>query len=207
MFSAPRGVMNSVKPKLKKDNNINTPKESKTSIAASFYNLEAEGIHILSGPPGKPKAIKDLITCNSCTLEWTEPEYRGFHPIQCYYVHYRSVTDPPGRRKTIKTYNSNTSFEIRKFPRNRTPFIFKLQAVSEIGAGIESETSDPTDLMKLPLAADKSMNGDYPSQPGKPRALIMTELNWNGPNQNRVLTRSPLTLSSTAPLMIHINTG
>ena len=182
IFSAPKGVMSSVKPKLK---NISTPTQS--SIGASFANLEAEGIHILSGPPGKPKAINDLITGNSITLEWTEPEYQGIHPIQYYYVHYRSVTDPPGRWKTIKTYNSNTSFEIRKLPRNRTSFLFKLQAVSEIGAGIESETSDPTDLMKLPLAADKSMNGDYPSQPGKPRALYVThdciELEWTKPEQ------------------------
>ena len=184
IFSAPRSVMNFVKPKLK---NISAPTQS--SIGASFAALEAEGIHMLSGPPGKPKAIKDLITYDSITLEWTEPEYEAFSPTQCYYVHYRSVTDQLGRWKTIRTSNSGTAFEIRKLPRNRTPFIFKLQAISEIGTGIESKYSDPIDLMRLPFAPDhdEPMNGDYPSKPGKPQALKIThesiELEWMKPEQ------------------------
>ena len=180
-FSAPRSVMNSVKQMIT-NTDSSVPVES--IVSANFTDLEAEGIHILSGPPGKPKAIKDMVTYDAITLEWSEPECKDFYPVQCYYVHYRSVADPPRRWTTIITENSNTQFEIGKLPQNKIPFIFKLQAVSEIGIGLESEYSDPIHLMKLPFVP---MNGDYPSKPGKPRTLNVThnsiELEWTKPEQ------------------------
>ena len=186
IFSVPRSVMNLLKPKLK---NINISAPTESSIAANFSNLESEGIYILSGPPGKPKAVKDSVTDNSITLEWAEPEYQGFHLIQCYNVHFRSITDPPGRWRTIRTKTSNTTLEMRKLPNNKMPFIFRLQAVNEIGTGIESENSDPINLMKLTvsLSSEKLIEGNYPSQPGKPQALNVThdsiELEWTKPEQ------------------------
>ena len=136
IYSAPRGVMDSVDSKL---TNADISEPIVLNIGKRLADLEAEGIQSLSGPPGKPKAIKDLITNDAITLDWCEPDYRGFHPIQCYYIHYRSVNDSPRRWKTIITNDPGTQFEIKKLPSNRTPFIFKLQAVSEIGIGLESK--------------------------------------------------------------------
>ena len=66
-FAAPRVVMETVKPQL----DINTPTEF--TMCSRFANLEASGIHIMCGPPGKPYVTK--VTKDSIGLQWTKPEY------------------------------------------------------------------------------------------------------------------------------------
>lgn len=53
---------------------------------SGLLNLEAEGIYILCGPPGKP--IPTSITNDSISLKWEKPEYQGYHSHSHYCIFY-----------------------------------------------------------------------------------------------------------------------
>ena len=79
--------------------------------------------------------------------------------------------------------------EIEKLPQHRTSFIFKVQAVSDIGSGVESKNSDPIyfPYTCAKKSSSKDWNSNLPSKPGKPRALNVLgdsiELEWTKPKE------------------------
>ena len=119
---------------------------SKPNLNSRFCSLERSGIHIKCGPPGKPFAAQ--VTCASVNLQWTQPEYQGFHPILYYCVHYRSDTDPPELSRAIQTDDSKKIIEIGRLSSEKSPFIFRVRGINKVGAGIESEPSDLIYLLK-----------------------------------------------------------
>ena len=172
-FSIPRSIMNTLEPQLKLH----------SEFKKSFADLESSGIHVLCGPPGKPYAT--TIALDSVTFQWTKPEFEGFYPLQHYFILYRSDMDPPTRWRILQTKCPTEKWEIKQLPQNRSPFFFKVQAVSDIGAGLQSESSDPIDLVKPSESKKSSWNTNIPSKPGKPRAFNATHdtihLEWIKP--------------------------
>ena len=172
-FSISSVVLN----KVKEQHSIKTLTE-----LPGFAELEAANIHILCGPPGKPYAIN--VTSNSIRIQWSKPEYQGFHPIQYYSVLYQPFRGPPIKWRTVHSKASVEILEIGGLPQNESPFIFRVQAVNEIGTGVLSEISDPIDLMQ-PILTE--VFGDIPSKPGKPQALSIThdsvQLEWAKPEK------------------------
>ena len=165
-FSAPKSAMDTVKTQLN------------TTSCGGFANLEDEGIHILCGPPGKPYPTN--INYNSVNLEWSRPEYQGFHPLHHYVIRYRLDTDPQESWRAVNSKEYKESAKIFSLPRTNVAFIFKVQAVNEIGSGIESEESDPIYLLKTDTQEQTLF-----SQPGKPTFSNITydtiELQWTEP--------------------------
>ena len=131
-FSAPRDVIDMMKTQLRSS----APTESGNGSSASLANLEKIGIHLLCGPPGKPHVFK--ATGTSVSLQWSKPEYRGFHPIQYYLVHCQLVNNPNTNLDTLQTRGEKPIVEIMNLPQNGT-LIIKVQAVTTIGHGIESD--------------------------------------------------------------------
>ena len=145
---------------------------------SDFTTLESEGIHILCGPPGKPY-VSD-VTADSIQLQWKKPKYQGPQQIQHYCVQYISLNDPSAGWKTVLSDGFAESLKIVGLSYNQSPFVFKLQAVNAIGAGIQSERSDPIHL------SIKRSNLNI-GKPGKPRALNVThdsiQLDWTKPEK------------------------
>lgn len=145
-----------------------------------FAALESDGIHILCGSPGKPFATD--ITNDSIQLQWKQPEYLG--QIEYYRVHYISLNDPSAGWKSIQSNGFVETLEIGGLSQNQSPFIFKVQAVNAIGAGIQSEKSDPIHLRSLSMKRSNLNIG----KPGKPRALNIThdsiQLEWTKPEKH-----------------------
>ena len=172
-FSAPNATLDTVK----EQHNVKTITE-----LPGFAELEAANIHLLCGPPGKPYAIN--VTSNSVHLQWSKPGYQGSHPIQHYCVHYKSLKVPMAKWRTMQSKAFVENLEIGRLSQNETPFIFKVQAVNLVGAGVLSEKSDPIDLKQLqPMLIE----GDIPSKPGKPQALSIShdiiQLEWTKPEK------------------------
>ena len=172
-FSAPNAVLD----KLKEQHNVETLTE-----LPGFVNLKAANIYIMCGPPGKPHAVD--VTSNTVNLQWSKPEYQGSHLIQHYCVHYKSLKDPLAKWRTVQSKAFVENMEIGRLSQNETPFVFKVQAVNEIGAGVSSKESDLIDLMRPPLF---EISGDFPSKPSKPIALTIThesiQLEWTKPER------------------------
>ena len=167
-FSAPRVIMDKIRPQL----NVDTAMES-----TGFADLESSGIYILCGPPGKPCATN--VTCSSISLKWTKPEYQGFHPIQHYSVHYQSVTpNPPDEWQVLRTEGCEDNVKVNNL-QSKASFIFKVQAVTEVGSGI---ISDESDLIQLSRIESKDQNR---IKPGKPEFTNIThnsiQLEWTEP--------------------------
>ena len=175
-FSAPKPVMEYVKPNL---NTITIPNDL-SSISRGFMDLEDSGIHILCGPPGKPFATD--VTANNITIHWTKPEYDGFHPIECYRIHYRLVTESSNRWKIVETIDSN--IEIGQLAQDNVPVIFKVQAINRNGAGIMSNESDPIGLIR-PSHIRKGRDANKPSHQGDTQlsssTFTLTECPLQGP--------------------------
>ena len=184
-FSVPKVIMNGVKPQL---NTISGHSSSNTESGdrpSLFANLEESGIHLLCGPPGKPHTMANNSTeTGTIHLMWTKPEYHGFHPVQHYLIHYRSISDSLENWKTLQTEGCKEDLKIKELP--QTQFVFKVQAVSSIGTSLESELSDPIDLSpSYEESCSKDQNIDIYSKPGKPRASMITtssiQLEWTKP--------------------------
>ena len=175
-FSIPRPILDTLKPQLKLHSEFSISKQG-------FIELESSGIHILCGPPGKPCTTTIAIDC--VAFQWTKPEFEGFYPLQYYFILYRSVMYPPTRWRILQTKCPTEKWEIKQLPQNRSPFLFKVQAVNDIGAGLQSESSDPVDLVKPSESKKSSWNTNIPSKPGKPRAFNATHdtihLEWTKP--------------------------
>ena len=172
-FSVPSAIID----KIKEQHDVET-----LTDLPGFADLEAANIHIMCGPPGKPYAVD--VSSNSVNLQWSKPEYQGSHPIQHYRVHYKSLKDQSAKWRIVQSKALVENLEIGRLPQNETPFVFKVQAVNAVGAGILSENSDPIDLMQQPLV---EISGDFPSKPGKPKALAIThdsiQLEWTKPER------------------------
>jgi hypothetical protein len=76
------------------------------------------------------------------------------------------------------------NLEIKRLAQNETPFIFKIQAVDLVGAGVPSDISDPIDLLQPKTIV---IVGDLPSKPGKPQPLNITHdsIQLHGMDQTR----------------------
>ena len=163
--------------RIKQQQNVDTLVE-----LPGFTALESEGIHILCGPPGKPYATD--ITSNSIRLQWKQPEHQRLGQIEYYRVHYISLNDPSAGWKTVQSKGFVESLEIGELSHNQSPFIFKVEAVNAIGAGIQSERSDPIYLKPLSIRRSNLNIG----KPGKPRALNVThdsiQLEWTKPERD-----------------------
>ena len=121
---------------------------------SGLTDLEAEGIHILCGPPGKP--VPTSITNDSISLKWTKPEYQGYHSHSHYCVLYRSITDSKWERweqVTTNGLNEHIDFSGLSSAMKISNYVFKVKAVSEIGTGVESKESDPIKLLNVRLVA------------------------------------------------------
>ena len=166
-----------------------------------FTTLEAEGIHLLCGPPGKPYATD--VTSDSIQLQWKKPEYQGLHQIQHYLIHYTSLNDihVSAGWKTVQSKHFAEYLEIEGLTQNQSLFIFKVQAVDAIGAGIQSERSDPIHLRPLSVKRSYLNIG----KPSKPRALNVTydsvQLEWTKPEKdsNRITAYTILYRSTCDP--------
>ena len=151
-FSIPKVIVEKVKAQLEE-------------VSGPVYsNLEAKGIHAytLCGPPGKPQVtkVRDICYC----LDWTKPSYQGFHPIRHYKISYRSVRDPPRVWKTLETKDPMEFIVIPNeiiHPLHESSFTFKVQAVTDIGCGVDSKESDPVILQPLGTGGVQSYNS-YP---------------------------------------------
>ena len=82
--------------------------------------------------------------------------------------------------------------EICRLPQNKSPFVFRVQAVDAIGDGIPSESSDPICLLQPP--PNEMSAGDLPSKPGKPQAIKATHssiyLEWTKPEKGAEIVTS-----------------
>ena len=137
-FSVPKVIVIKVKAQLEE---VNGP---------VYSNLEVKGVHVLCGPPGKPQVTKVRNICYR--LQWTKPSYQGFHPIQHYKISYRSVQDRPKVWRTFETESPTESIALPDeiiHPQHESSFVFKVQAVTDIGCGLYSEESDPVILQPL----------------------------------------------------------
>ena len=133
-FSAPKIVVEQIQLQLQ----VNGP---------VYCILEEKRVHLLCGPPGKPQVTKVQNICYR--LQWTKPSYRGFHPIRHYKISYRTVQDPPKVWKTFETESPTESIALPNeiiHPQHESSFVFKVQAVTDIGCGVYSEESDPVIL-------------------------------------------------------------
>ena len=174
-FSAPVAILDTVK----KQHDVETLEE-----LPGFADLEeTEDIHIMCGPPGKPYAIS--VKSNSIHLQWSKLEHRGSHPVKFYSVDYKSLKDPSAKWRTVQSKAFVENLEIGRLSQNETPFVFRVQAVNTIGAGIPSEESDPINLMRPPF---DNFSIDFPSKPGKPQAVSIThdsiQLEWTKPEKS-----------------------
>ena len=171
-FSVPNAILD----KVKEQYDVKTLTE-----LPGFADLDAAKIHILCGSPGKPIAI--TATSDGINLQWSKLEYQGSYPIQHYCVHYRSLKDSSAKWRTVQSKALVENLESGKLPQNKAPFVFKVQAVNKIGAGVPSKNSDPIDLLGPPL----EISGDFPSKAGKPKALSVThdsvQLEWSKPER------------------------
>ena len=172
-FSVPNVLLDRVK----QQHNANSLTE-----LPGLTTLETEGINILCGPPGKPYAI--AVTSSSINLQWSKPEYQGSHPIQHYCVLYKSLHGPLAKWRVIQSKALDETLEIRRLSQHDMPFIFKVQAVNNIGAGVLSEDSDPIDLTRQSLMISENIPCK-PDKPGRPKAITITDnsiqLEWTKP--------------------------
>ena len=108
-------------------------------------SLKAQGIHIMPGPPGKPKLSH--VSATVISLCWSKPEYCS-EDIQRYIVSYKRANDPViDRWERIETSNneSNFNFEVDQYISD-VSFVFKVNAINEYGEGNESCESDAIEL-------------------------------------------------------------
>ena len=189
--SAPKFLMSTVKPHL--DMKALQDTESTSKISTNFISLEDEGIYVLCGPPGKPYSSK--VTHTSISIYWKKPEYQGFHPLRYYYVYYRLVSNPREEWIKIRTIDSKEEIDLCNLCPCKGSFAFIVQAVSDIGAGMKSEESDPMSLLDDPFfqrgngsdndCRDLSM---VCCELGKPTAINIThesvELQWIKPDMH-----------------------
>ena len=132
--------------KSSQSNSIKPPQVS--TIRSKISNLALVGVHIKCGPPGKPFSTR--VTSDSICLQWTKPEYQGTYQVQYYCVHYKSDADKTGKLKALQTETSGSTIEVIRLLQRDSPFIFKVRAINHIGAGVESEQSDPIHLLRPP---------------------------------------------------------
>ena len=137
-FSFPRVFMPSIKAHLDASG---LPAESGT--VTSLSNLEAMGIHILCGAPGRPYAT--TVTDDSVTIQWTKPEYQGLHGLTHYHVYYRECQETKWEMIVSKCFNEKV--EVRELSQRGRSFVFKVQGVNSIGPCVESEKSEPIKLL------------------------------------------------------------
>ena len=161
------------------------------SANSHLKSLEASGIHIMCGPPGKPFATN--LTPKSVSLQWTRPEYQGFHPVQCYLVHYQSLNN--GLDKWRMVQSVSLTLTIERLSQKDSPYIFKVQATSSIGVGVQSEISDPIHLMPPPSTEESDdILREFPSKPGKPRVVNINrdsvQLEWTRPEKGSDIVTS-----------------
>ena len=126
---------------------------SRESFATRLSNLKVEGIHLLYAPPSKPYPV--LHRNGWITLYWNKPEYLGIQSVQHYQIHYRPVDDPPNKWKTLITEDEKLVISpdmLDVSHQNITAFVFKIEAVSDIGS-IEGDESDPVSI-KLTSAVE-----------------------------------------------------
>ena len=174
-FSAPSVILDEVK----KQHNVETLAE-----LPGFTDLEeTEDICIMCGPPGRPYAIS--VKSNSIHLQWSKLEQYGSHPVEHYCVNYKSLKDPSAKWRTVQSKAFVENMEVGRLSQNEAPFVFRVQAVDAIGAGVPSEESDQIDLMRPPV---NEVFIDFPSKPGKPRTLSIThdsiQLEWTKPEKS-----------------------
>ena len=112
--------------------------------------LEAKGIHIMPGSPGKPEA--SWISATSIVLHWSKPEY-GTKDIQRYTVSYKIVNDSMVNTwESVETNDDALSFnfEVDQYTlisdKEDISLVFKVNAVNEYGEGMESAESDIVEL-------------------------------------------------------------
>ena len=125
----------------------------------------------IPGRPGKPTVSK--VMHNSIHLSWPCP-VSGSEGIKFYSVLYLRMDDPSGEWLTTKTLGSQEEATVTKLTA-KAVYCFKVRAVCESGASLDSELSDPIATSPSPV----------PGRPGKPTASKVTHnsihLNWPGP--------------------------
>ena len=175
-FSVPISTIDMLKPQLRSHSDGWIDKKVLT-------NLESTGIMVLCGPPGKPHASS--VTVDRVTIQWTRPEFEGSCPLRYYSVLYQSTKDPTISWRILQSKCFVEKLEIKQLTQNRSPFIFKVQAITDVGAGIQGESSDPIDLVKT---SDAKWSTNKLNKPGKPKALCVTSnsihLEWTKPVLN-----------------------
>ena len=127
-FSISMSLFQELKPQL------NITEATELNQTTGIASLEASGIHLLCGPPGKPYASE--VTSDSITLEWSKPEYTGLHPPTSYRIYCQSTTNQ------LYKWMMNTEGPVESLV-VKTPSIdkgsFIVQAINEIGAGVVSD--------------------------------------------------------------------
>jgi hypothetical protein len=152
-FSISTSIFQELKPQL----NVTEATEltQKTGIAS----LEASGICLLCGPPGKPY-ISEVIN-DSVTLKWSKPEYTGLHSPTGYRIYCRSTSNQPDE------LIMNTEGPIEDLV-VRTPFTIKgsfiVQAMNEIGPGVMSEESNLMTITLTERGIPSSLVSCYPAR-------------------------------------------
>ena len=137
-FSVPKIIMNKIK------SQINV-----------FATLEASGIHVLCGPPGKPKVTENE---DAIIVQWTKPEFSGPQSLIHYRVYYRLDHKRTWLAETTEGPVEMIKIQVKKLSQEGSLIIFKVRAVSKVGSGIESEESDLIELHNIQPHVDSNTN-------------------------------------------------
>ena len=179
-FSATSDVVDVIKSQLRS----RVPTRTLRGYSVHLADLEKIGIRLLCGPPGKPRASE--ITDTSVCLRWSKPEYEGCYPIQYYVVHCRFVDNPGSTKQDVwHTNGESQTLKITNLPQNET-ITFSVQAVTNVGHGIQSEESE---CVELPSAGYKIRS----SSMRRPRAYTGDDFS------------KPLTVESVDELVLKLN--
>ena len=107
--------------------------------------------------PGKP-GIPYLSTQNNLELQWKKPDANA-EVIKCYTVLYHPVEDSSESWKEESTTDSCESLVLTSL-RSGHEYIFKVRSESEIGAGQESDPSEPIYVH----TSDQKLTCSHPSE-------------------------------------------
>ena len=101
--------------------------------------LEASGISLLCGPPGKPQAVE--VTTDSVVLTWTKPDYE-IRSLKKYQVYFRSASSKRSEWEIVETTGLEERIAVTDLRRRGHMFVFKVRALSDSVEGLESEESE-----------------------------------------------------------------
>ena len=146
--------------------------------------LSSSGIHILCGPPGKPK-LKEVTPTSGMIMEWSPPEY-GCDSLTKYQLHYQKKSELETSQWQKLELTSLECCTCLPELSNGCMYMFKICAVSDVGTLQYSNESDPiiisaegtltNNIHKVIIANNGGLISPFPSaDPNTFAALLSTK--------------------------------